>query len=247
MNNSATMEKMKELKLNGMKIAFEVVLKTGQMSNFTNDEFVAHLIEEEWNHKKNNKLIRAVKNAKLRYNTAIEEIDFNTQRNLDKNQILRISECLFIKKKENLIITGPTGVGKSYLASAIGNQACIKDFKVKYFNMTRLLTTLAMSKADNSYLKKLEQIKKIDLLILDDFGLQPIAEKDRISLLEIIEDRYKEKSTLILSQIPIKEWYELIGENTIADAIMDRVLHNAHRVELKGESMRKRMAKKLDY
>ena len=240
MNNQATLDKMRELKFAGMREQFETLMQTGNNSDMSTDEIVAQLIDSEWNCRNNRKIDRSVKSAKLRYQNGIEDLNFNPARGMDKNYILRLSDCNFIKKGENILITGPTGSGKSFLASALGNQACIRNYKVKYYNTSRLLMQLNMSKADNSYLKMLNQIKKIDLIILDDFGLQPISETDRVIILEIIEDRYGSKSTIFTSQLPIAEWYEIIGENTIADAILDRIVHNSHRMKLEGDSMRKR-------
>ena len=240
MINQATLDKMRELKFAGMRDQFETLLQTGNNSDMSTDEIVAQLIDSEWNYRNNRKIDRNVKSAKLRYQNGIEDLNFNPARGMDKNYILRLADCNFIKKGENILITGPTGSGKSFLASALGNQACIRNYKVKYYNTSRLLMQLNMSKADNSYLKMLNQIKKIDLIILDDFGLQPISEIDRVIILEIIEDRYGSKSTIFTSQLPIAEWYEIIGENTLADAILDRIVHNSHRMKLQGDSMRKR-------
>jgi len=240
MNNQATLDKMRELKFAGMREQFETLMQTGNNSDMSTDEIVAQLIDSEWNCRNNRKIDRNVKSAKLRYQNGIEDLNFNPARGMEKNYILRLADCNFIKKGENILITGPTGSGKSFLASALGNQACIRNYKVKYYNTSRLLMQLNMSKADNSYLKMLNQIKKIDLIILDDFGLQPISETDRVIILEIIEDRYGSKSTIFTSQLPIAEWYEIIGENTIADAILDRIVHNSHRMKLEGDSMRKR-------
>jgi DNA replication protein DnaC len=156
---------------------------------------------------------------------------------------MRLADCSFIEKKENVIITGATGVGKSYLASALGHQACIMGYKVRYYNMTKLFSSLKMSKADNTYLKEIGRIEKQDLLILDDFGLHPIDPATRLALLEIIEDRHSKSSTIIASQVPVNKWHELLGEQTIADAILDRIIHSSQRIELQGESLRKKQAK----
>ena len=161
-------------------------------------------------------------------------------RNIDQNTMLRLAECEFIDKTENILITGSTGVGKSYIATALGYQACIEGYRVMYHNMTKLFSKLKMAKADGSYLKELAKIERHQLVILDDFGLQPLDSQNRIALLEIIEDRHNKGSLLVTSQVPIKGWYEIIGEKTIADAILDRLIHQSHRVELSGESMRKK-------
>jgi DNA replication protein DnaC len=169
----------------------------------------------------------------------VEQIDFNTNRTLDKNLFLRLTDCNFIKQSENIVITGMTGTGKSYLACAVGHQACLNGYKVLYSNFGKLLTKLKMAKADNSYLREIIKISNFDLLILDDFGLQTMDHSANISLLEILEDRYGNRSTIIASQIPSENWYELFENPTIADACLDRIIHNAYKLNLEGESMRK--------
>jgi DNA replication protein DnaC len=170
----------------------------------------------------------------------IEHVDYGTHRGLEKNAFIRLADCSFIERHENILIHGPTGAGKSYLASALGHQACMKGFKVRYFNMSKLFTSLKMSKADASYLKELNRLEKQDLLILDDFGLHPVETALRLALLDIMEDRHGKRSTIFVSQIPVSKWHELLGEQSVADAILDRIVHSAHRIELKGESMRKK-------
>jgi DNA replication protein DnaC len=154
--------------------------------------------------------------------------------------VLRLAECEFVEKNENILITGSTGVGKSYLGTALGYQACIQGFKVSYFNTSKLFAKLKMAKADGSYLRELAKIERQDVIILDDFGLQALDSHNRITLLEIIEDRHNNGSIIVTSQIPVQGWYDIIGEKTIADAILDRLIHQSHRLELKGESMRKK-------
>ena len=238
--NSKTLERMKNLKLFGMQRAYETMLSTKQYQGITNDEAIEMLLQSEWEERQNKRLQRHVTAARFRYQAFVEEIHFLPTRNLDKTHFLRLADCNFIDRKENLLITGPTGVGKSFIASAIGHQACQKDYKVAYYNTQKLFTRLKMSKADGSYLKELSKLEKQDLLILDDFGLQPLDATKRMELLEIIEDRHGRKSTLISSQLPVSSWYEVIEESTIADAILDRLIHGAHRLELKGESLRKK-------
>jgi DNA replication protein DnaC len=159
---------------------------------------------------------------------------------------MRLAECTFIKNKENLMMTGSTGIGKSYLASAIGQQACTLGYRVMYHNATKLFAKLKMAKADGSYINEIAKMERQQLLILDDFGIQPLDAQSRSAFMEIIEDRHEKASTLITSQVPIAKWYEVIGEKTIADAIMDRIIHNAHRIELSGESLRKKYQKKVE-
>jgi len=239
-NNETTLEHMRRMKLYGMQKAFKLALENQSLSHLTADELIAHLIIQEWDDRQNRSQERSIKNARFRYPAQIENIDFEDQRGIDKNLIYRLAECSFIKQAENLIITGSTGTGKSYLASAIGHQACLNGHKVFYTGTSRLLSQLKMAKADGSALKELIRLERIELLILDDFGIQPFDHQSRMMLMEIIEDRHGKKSTLITSQLPVSSWYEIIGDNTIADAILDRVIHNAHRIQLQGESMRKK-------
>lgn len=237
--NETTLQKMKHMKFFGMLRAFRTTMEGEQIQPQTPDEMINFLIESEWDDRQNRKLERGLKNAKFRYNASIENVIYSDKRNLLKNEVHRLADCTFINKKQNIIITGSTGVGKSYLASAIGHQACINGYKVIYTNTTKLISKLKMSKADGSYVRELLRLERQDLLILDDFGIQPFDAQGRASIMEIIEDRHEKSSFIITSQLPVKQWHEVIGEKTIADAILDRIVHDAHRLELKGESLRK--------
>lgn len=239
--NETTLQKMKHMKFYGMLRAFRTTMEAGQMNQYTPDEMIGFLIESEWDDRQNRKIQRGLTNAKFRYKASIENIIYD-KRSIDKNEIHRLADCTFIEKKQNIIITGSTGVGKSYLASALGHQACINGYKVTYTNTAKLIAKLKMAKADDSYVRELARIEKQDLLILDDFGIQPFDAPGRAALMEIIEDRYDKSSFIITSQVPVKQWYDIIGEKTIADAILDRIVHDAQRLELKGESLRKRKA-----
>jgi DNA replication protein DnaC len=240
MTNEVIIEKMKKMKFYGMVRSFQSTLEAGGYQNYTPDELISYLIESEWDDRQTRKIERHVRLAKFRYKTCVEHIYYDETRNLDKNQMLRYASCDFIRRKENIIITGATGVGKSYIASALGNQACLQGLKVIYFNMAKLLSKLKMLKADGSYLKEINRIEKQDLVIFDDFGLQPMDNQNRLAFLEIIEDRHDRKSSIITSQIPVDKWHEIINDKTIADAILDRLVHASHRIELMGESMRKK-------
>src|SRR5882762_10021005 len=233
--NDQTIEKMKTMKLYGMVRAFRTSLESGNAEKWTADELLSMLIDSEWDERYNRKLNRNVKNARFRYKAAVEQIDFSSQRELNKNQVVRLADCDFIDKKENVLITGSTGVGKSYIASAIGHQACALGYKVLYEHTAKLFARLKMGKADGTYLKEIMKMEKQDLLIIDDFGIQPLDQQSRTILMEIIEDRHGKRSTLFTSQVPVNQWHEVIGEQTIADAILDRIIHDAHRLELKGE------------
>ena len=243
--NEQTLQKMRQMKFFGMVRAFRTSIENGSMGQMTADEMVSILVNAEWDDRNNRRIERQMRNARFRYKANIEQLHFDVERNLDKNQLMRMAECTFVQRKENLLITGSTGIGKSFIASAIGNQACTLGFKVLYASSTKLFTRLKMAKADGSYIREIAKIERQDLLILDDFGLQPLDASSRSVLMEIIEDRHGNRSTIITSQLPLSEWYEVIGEQTIADAILDRVVHNAHRMELAGESLRRRQKNKV--
>lgn len=239
-NSESILEHMRRMKLYGMQKAFKMALENQSMAQLTADELIAHLVAQEWDDRQNRSVERSVRNARFRYPAQVENIVYEQQRAIDRNLIHRLAECTFITNAENLIITGSTGTGKSYLASALGHQACINGYKVFYTGTSRLLSQLKMAKADGSSLKELKRIERIELLILDDFGIQPFDHQSRMMLMDIIEDRHGKKSTIFTSQLPVSLWYEIIGDNTIADAIMDRIVHSAHRIEIQGESMRKK-------
>ena len=240
--NTTTLDKMRRMKFYGMFRAFKISMESGKHESYTPDEIIAHLIEAEWDDRQNRSIEQKIKNARFRYKAAIEDLYYNNERNVDKNQIMRLAECTFIDNHENVLITGSTGNGKSYIASALGHHACSLGYKSLYHNVPKLFAKLKMAKADGSYLKEIARIERQDLLILDDFGIQPFDAQSRAALMEIIEDRHGKTSLIITSQVPVSKWHEVIGEKTIADAILDRIIHDAHRLELKGESLRKKRA-----
>lgn len=243
MNNNQTIEKLKQMRLGAMADLHYQHLKNNQFTEVTADEYLALLTDHEWEDRQNKKINRLLHQASFRQQATITEVSYNEARNLDKNMFERLSTLDFIKKKENIILTGASGVGKSYLAQAIGHQACLMGYKVYYTNTARVLAKLKLSKLDGTYLKELKKIGKVNLLILDDFGLQAFDNHSRETLMDIVDDRHSQMSTIVSSQIPVSAWYDIIGEGTIADAILDRLVNSSHRIDLKGESLRKGILK----
>lgn len=240
MTNEATIDKMNVMKMHGMANAFKELNRTGLHNDMSIDEVLAHLVDSEWDDRYNRKLERLLKAAKFRYQAYIENLSFEKKRNLDKRKILQLARCDWIKNGENVIITGKTGTGKSYLASALGHQACLKGMKVSYFNGMKLFGQLKYSKADGTYFKTINKIANQDLIIVDDFGLKLLDSDSRMILLELLEDRYNKRSFMISSQMGVDKWFEIIGDSTIADAICDRLIHNSHKIRLEGDSLRKK-------
>jgi DNA replication protein DnaC len=238
MNQTATMQKLEEMRLSGFTRAYRDMMATGMNNDFTIDEVISLLVQAEWDERYNKRLQRLIANARFRYQANMEQIDYVEKRNLDKTIMLRLSSCDWIAKKQNVLINGSTGLGKSYLSSALGHQACQQGYKVFYRNSIKLFDELKVAKADGSYNKEIKKIENQDLLIIDDFGLKPFDSVQRLILLELLEDRHGEGSTLITSQLPVNKWYDVIGDPTIADAILDRLVHSSHRIDLDGDTLR---------
>jgi len=243
MNKNQTIEKMKSMRLNAMASMYGHHLQNNLYNDSTPDEYISLLTDHEWEDRENKKIQRLLKQAAFRQKASIADVDYASVRNLDKNMFKRLSALDFISKKENLILTGASGVGKSYLAQALGHQACLMGLKTQYYITARLFNRLKLAKVDGTYNKELKKLMKLDLLILDDFGLQAFDIHAREALMDIIEDRYSNHSTIVSSQIPVSTWYDIIGEGTIADAILDRLVNSSHRIDLKGESVRKSILK----
>lgn len=243
MNNNQTLEKMRILRLFGMHDAFRTSLETSIKEQMTQDQFIAHLVCSEFDNRRNRAIERALKGAQFRYNATLEDMDCTFERGLDRNQVERLASMEFVCQNKDLFITGPTGTGKSYLATALGHKACQDGLRVIYSNTAKLMSLLKIAKAKGTILLELKRIERCDLLILDDFGMQSFDSQSRGILMDIIEDRHQKRSTMLTSQVPVKGWHDVIGEKTVADAVLDRIVHQALRVELFGESIRKRKTK----
>jgi len=239
MNNNQTIEKLMQMRMGAMANLHKQYISNNQMNGLTPDEYLSLLIDHEWEDRQNKKIDRLVQQAGFRQKASIAEIDYAATRNLERNMFNRLATLDFMGRKENIILTGPSGVGKSYLAQALGQQACMMGHKVIYTTTSRLFARLKLAKADGTYLKEINRLAKAEVLILDDFGLQAIDNYAREALMDIIDDRFNQSSTIVSAQIPVSAWYDIIGEGTVADAILDRLVNSSHRIDLKGESLRK--------
>ena len=230
---------MRSLRLIGMADRYNAIMETPIHQRPDAVVILAQLVEAEELYRNNRRMLSAIKNARVRYQASLNDVIYSDQRNITREIITSLADCSFVDRGENIIITGATGCGKSYLASALGYQACTKGKRVAYFSLPKLLSKLKSDKLDGSFRKEMDRIENKNLLILDDWGLTPLDTAARLALLQIIEDRHSRYSTIITSQLPISAWHQYINENTVADAILDRIIHQAHRIELKGESLRK--------
>lgn len=237
-----TLEKLTTLRFTGMVAALDEQMQMNSLNDMGFEERLGVLLDREIAVRQTKRMNTRLRKAKLRQDSCIEDIDFRHPRGLDKSLVMGLASCEWIKDHNNLIITGPTGVGKTYLACAFAQKACREGFNTLYVRMTKLFEDLSLAKGDGRYLKLLTSFAKADLLVLDDYGLDQLGREQRHDLLEILEDRHGLRSTLVTSQLPIDHWHEQIGDPTLADAILDRLVHCAHKVKLKGESMRKKKA-----
>jgi DNA replication protein DnaC len=234
-----TLERLHELRLTGMALALEEQMRASDLDDLTFEDRLALLIEREVTFRDDRRLTRLLQMAKFRLPAAAEDIDFRSPRGLERALVLRLTGGQWIRDHENVLISGATGNGKSYLACALGHSACRHGLSTRYYRFSRLLGELALARADGSYAKLLDRLARAQLLILDDFGLAPLEISERRDLLEVLEDRYGRRATLITSQLPFDHWHAVVADATFADAILDRLVHNAHKITLKGASMRR--------
>ncbi len=228
-----------QLRLHGMSSSWKALLETRSQNELSLEEGLEILLQAELQDRENRRFERLQRNARFRYQASIEEIRYDASRGIDKALIARLVTGEYLSKGESVLITGATGCGKSFLASALGHQACAQGYKVLYFNTQKLLMKTKMARAEGSIFKLFDGISKASLLIIDDFGLTHLEQQQQLDLMEMMEDRHAKSSTIIASQLPVSSWFDVIGEETIADAILDRLIHTSHRLELKGESLRK--------
>lgn len=242
MLTNPTLDKLQRLRLTGMYDGYREQLESTRYDDLHFDERFALLVDRQEADGDNRRLQARLRKAKLRQSACVEDIDYRKSRGLNKSQVIALAECAWLRASENAIITGPTGAGKSYLACALGNQACRRGYSALYFRAPRLFQELAVARGTGRYERMLRSLLRCDLLIIDDWGTAFLTDEQRRDLFEIADDRYGRRSTLIAAQLPPKHWHDIIGDPTLADAILDRIIHNAHAIDLKGESMRKKKA-----
>jgi DNA replication protein DnaC len=236
-------EKLEQLRFYGMLKALEEQIQMPDIKQLGFEERLGLLVDREMTERENRRLKTRLRKAKLRQNACVEDVDFRHPRKLDKTLFINLADGRWLKERNNVLLIGPTGVGKTYLACALAQKACRQGYSALYFRLPRLLHELSIAKADGRYDKLLTGIGRIDLLVLDDWGLYKFVKEQRHDLLEILEDRHGRRSTLVTSQLPVKHWHEIIADPTLADAILDRLVHNSYKLVLSGESMRKKQSK----
>ena len=239
MNTQATLQWMTKMKLDGMAASYKSIIDLPADKHPDTHACIATLIDAEMQNRVHKRTTMLIRLSKLRYRTSMHDIRYDTQRNLSKQTMAKLADCSFIDRAENILITGATGCGKSFIACAIGHQACLLGYRTLYFNLNRFIEELAVAKVQGTFIRWINRIRKAPLIIFDDFGLQPLTHDLKLTLLQILEDRYEKGSTIIASQLPVKSWYEYIEEATVADAIMDRLSAKCSKIELKGQSLRR--------
>ena len=232
-----TLERLRAIRLHGMADAYAEQIDHAHIDSLTFDERLALLVDREASDRENRRLTNRLRRARLRESAAIEDIDYSSARGFDKAFIRSLARCGYIREHQNILIVGATGTGKTYLACALAHKACLEGFTARYQRLSSMLTDLELAKADGRYPKIIRELAKTDVLILDDWGLAPIPDHVRPMLLEILDDRHGHRSTIVTSQLPIEDWHAAVGEATIADAILDRLVHNGHRIDLKGNTV----------
>lgn len=240
MLHQPTLDKLGELKLVGMLRAYQEQQQLPDCQTLSFEERLGLLVDRELTERANRRLATRLRFARLRQEACLEEIDFRHPRGLDRSLLLGLADCRWVAHHDNCVIVGPTGAGKTYLACALGQQACREGYSVRYLRLPRLLSELAIARGDGRYPRVLAALLRTELIVLDDWGTAALVPEQCRELLEILEDRYQRRSTLVASQLPVANWHEYLGDPTLADAILDRLVHNAHTITLKGESMRKR-------
>ena len=238
-----TLEKLQALKLTGMVAALIDQMALPDIEELAFEERLGLLVDREITERDNLRLTSRLRRARLRHNAALEDIDYRSPRGLDKGLIQSLAACQWAKEHLNILITGPTGVGKTWLACALAHKACREGYTVQYLRLSQLLRELMIAKGDGRYPKLLANLAKVDVLLLDDWGLIKLSAENRRDLLEVLEDRHGIRSTIATSQLPMDQWHNVIGDPTLADAILDRLVHNAYKINLRGESMRKRRSR----
>ena len=240
MHTYPTLTRLRTLRLNGMADAYAEQIDGRDAEAMTFDERLGLLVDRETSERESRRLANRLRRAKLRQSASIENIDYAAARGLDKTVVRALARCNYVREHQNVLLVGPTGTGKTYLACALAHKACLEGFTAGYHRLSSLLAELEIAKVDGRYTKLIAELAKLDVLILDDWGLAPVPDHVRPILLEILDDRHGLKSTIVTSQLPIEHWHSAVGEATIADAILDRLVHHSHRIELRGDSLRKK-------
>jgi DNA replication protein DnaC len=235
-----TLDKLQTLRLTGMAKALSEQMGMPESTALSVEERLGLLVDREMTERSDRRLTTRLRQAKLRLNACLEDLDYRSPRGLDKSLVLRLASCQWVKERHNVLITGPTGVGKTWIACALGHTACREGYTALYLRLPRFLQELPIAKGDGRYAKRMAALAKIDLLILDDWGLATFSDENRRDVLELLEDRHGRRATIVTSQFPVEHWHDAIGNPTLADAILDRLIHNAYKITLRGDSMRKR-------